>query len=53
MIVCIYYFIVDIIVPSHYNSIYDIPVARKRRVGDGRVLWPIFLLPYKKQNISY
>ena len=22
-------------------------------LGDGRVLWPMFLLPYKKQNISY
>ena len=22
-------------------------------IGEGRVLWPMFLLPYKKQNISY
>ena len=33
---------------SRYNYKYRIFL-----VGEGRVLWPIFVLPYKKQNISY
>ena len=32
------------------NSLLTIMIYQ---LGDGRLLWPIFLLPYKKQNIPY